>query len=291
MKKTSIITITNQKGGVGKTTTVCNLAAVYAAMGKRVLVIDLDHQCNATMLFDVEDEARESGKNISRAFDDDLTLSQVVIKSPLDCIDVVAGDRGLEEMKEKWNSHPKRFKLLEVFLKDRRLSQYEVVLIDTHPSYDCYLQSALVCSHHYLIPMFAEEFSIRGLGQMIGSVEAIGKYHNEALNFLGCVITKFDKNSRTHVDFENEIRNVAKANRFRVFNQTIPYSKAVAGAEASHLPLTVYKPDLPISLAYSVLAKEIWPHLKSRKATSSRKKSFSPIIFNRSVGFEAGVDL
>jgi len=255
-------------------------------MGKRVLVIDLDHQCNTTMLLDVEDQALESGKNIGLAFEKDLKISEVLIKSSIKNIDVIAGCKDLENHKEKWNGHPKRFKLLDVLLNDKALSKYDLVLIDTHPSYDCYLQSALVSSHYYIIPLFAEEFSIRGLGQMINSVESIRKYHNETLSFLGCIITKFDKKSKTHVSFEEEIRKVSQQNEFNVFDNTIPYSKAVASAEASHLPLTIYRPGLPVSLSYNMLAGEILPKLKGKKTGRPRVHKLSKVE-----NFEECVDL
>ncbi len=291
MKKTSIITVTNQKGGVGKTTTVCNLAAVYAGMDKKVLVVDLDHQGNSTMLLDVEKKSSETGKNIARAFNEDLTISDVVLQSPFKGIDVIAANGSLEDLKEKWNSHPKRFKLIDVLFDDKKLNSYDVVIIDTHPAFDCYLQSALVSSHYYLIPLFAEEFSIRGLGQMIRSVDSLKRYHNDTLNFLGCIVTKFDKTSRTHVEFETELRSVANSSGFRVFDNVIPLSKAVAGAEASHLPLMLYKPELPVSLAYSLLAGEISPLLTGKKTGRPKKQRLSPTVFRDDDSFEVGADL
>lgn len=292
MKRTSIVTVTNQKGGVGKTTTAVNLAAVYAAMEKKVLVVDLDHQCNATMLFGVEDRAEKEKKHLCVAFNDDLTLGDVVLPTAVENIDIVAAHRSLEVEKEKWNSHPKRFKLLEVMLECEKLSEYDLVLIDTHPSFDCYTQSALVSSHYYLIPLFAEEFSIRGLGHMISSVEQIRKYHNDTLNFLGCVITKFDKTMRTHDDFQNHIRTVGADSGFRVFETVIPVSKAIAGAEASHLPLTLYKPDLPVSMAYTALAGEILPNLTGRRTGRPKQQRVPDSVFSESsAGLEAGVDL
>ena len=278
-RKTSIVTVTNKKGGVGKSTTVCNLAAVYAQTGKKILVIDLDHQSNATQFFEAEDQSKRECKNISEAFRKDLPLKQVILQTNHEGVSIVAGSDALEEETEKWNSHPKRFKLLEVLFNCDSLSVFDIVLIDTHPTFDCYLQSALTSSHYYLIPVFPEMFSVRGLGKMISRVESLKQYQNETLCFLGCLLAKYDKANKTHLEMQSQVREIGKKSGFNIFKTVIPVSKAVSGAEASKLPLNLYKPDIPISIAYSTLAGEILPQLSGKRTGRPKVQKLPSEIF------------
>lgn len=265
--KASVITITNLKGGVGKTTFTINLASVLAVgLGKRVLVIDLDHQCNASMALGVEDEAERTKKRIAKALKDDSRIPDVRLPSTISGVDVIAGDRSLKEDSSYWSNHAKRFKLIDVLINCKELEEYDVVLIDTHPSMDCYLQSALLASAYYIVPLFPESFAFRGLGHFVSSVEELRKYENPSLLFLGAAITKYDKSNAAHNHFIKKLEEISESAKFRLFNTKIPNSTAVASAEARNSPVNLYKPSNPVSLAYSALAGEIMPLLKGRRA-------------------------
>lgn len=264
MAETSIITVANQKGGVGKTTTVVNLASAYAQIGKRVLVVDLDYQCNASALLGINDDSI-GNNSISYALQNDLNFTHIVLKSNMPNVDVLAATRDLDLLREKFSGQPNQFKLVDILLNCDQLHEYDIVIIDTHPSLDCFFQSAMAASHYYLIPLFAEADSSKGLAHMVSAVENIRKYLNPMLNLLGCIITCFDKTNSTHIKFERFIREASKDGKFNVFSTTIPASKSVAAASAQSLPLHVYKKSSPVTVAYSTLAGEMLPHLKGKR--------------------------
>lgn len=261
---TSIITIANQKGGVGKTTSVVNIAASYAHMAKRVLVVDMDYQGNSSELLGVAEEAQKSGKNLASGILAEQTLDKIRISSNTDGIDVLAATRELDDVREKMQGQPLQHLMLNLVLDCPALDEYDIVLIDTHPSLDCLLLSSLVASHYYLVPMFAEKTSSKGLAHMVAWTQRM-KRLNPMLMFLGVVITRFDRTIATHVKFEKLIREAGKAANFHVFQTLIPASASVPGSDAANQVLLNYKKTAPATIAYSVLAGEILPHLKGKR--------------------------
>lgn len=262
MKKTSVVTVCNRKGGVGKTTLSTNVAAVLASLGKRVLVIDLDEQCNATIGLGVDGRQGIDDKKIGRAFREDLTIQAVRVPTAVPGVDMIPGDPNLSEDREHWSNHAKRFRLISVLLNGPELHDYDTVIIDCSAHNDCYLQSALSASQYYIIPLFPENFAFRGLSKFLARVEEIRKYENPTLHFLGAVITKFDSESSSHKSLVQKLIEVSQEAKFRVFTTKIPSSTAVAAAEARNVPLFIYKPSLPSSIAYSALTGELLPLLK-----------------------------
>ncbi|MCA3085955.1 MAG: ParA family protein [Rhodocyclaceae bacterium] len=263
--ETSIVTVANQKGGVGKTTTVVNLASAYAQTDKRVLVVDMDYQGNATSLLGIDSEQLDPTKTIPHALENDLTLADIRLPTNVPGVDLLASTRGLDALRDKFQGQPNQFKLVELLLECDEREEYDVIIIDTHPSLDCFFQSAMAASHYYLIPLFAEADPSRGLGHMVTAVEKIRRYLNPMLTFLGCVITRFDKSNATHAKFETVIRESSKGAKFHVFNTMIPSSNTVAAASAQSLPLSKYKKSAPASIAYATLAGEILPLLKGKR--------------------------
>lgn len=262
--KTSIITVANQKGGVAKTTSACNLAASYALNGNNVLVIDLDYQFNLTSLFDISKEEAEKN-SIARIIAKNATLDQLIVKTKTENIDIVPCTRKLNDLRDKISSEVNQFHFLRDFLEHDTINNYDIVIIDTHPSIDLFFKAALVASHYYLIPFFAEADSCRGLAHQIEEAEKVSKYFNPMLTLLGAFITKFDKRNTTHVSFAKAIEEASKISNFHLFKTIIPTSIAVAGAAASSVPLNKYKGHLNVSTAYNTLAGEILPHLKGKR--------------------------
>ena len=289
MPETSIITIANQKGGVGKTTTVVNLAQAYASMGKRVCVIDVDYQANATALLGGTEIAK-AGKTLTHALDQELHLDDVVEKTKFENISLVAADRQLDSLREKLNDQPHRTTLFNFFLNSKETRKFDVIIFDTHPSLDCYLQSALAASHYYLIPLFAEPDSTSGLAHQISAVEKVRRHLNPMLMFLGCVITRYEKTNATHVKFQKYIRDLSLQSNFNVFETTIPVSQSVTAASAHSLPLAVYKKNLPVAMAYATLAGEILPYLKGKRKGRQHTPADIQLI-EKHTSFELSPDL
>ena len=261
---TSIMTIANQKGGVGKTTTVVNLAASYAQMSKRVLVVDMDYQGNSSELLGVAEQAHKTGKELATGIQAELTLDKLRLPSNTEGIDVLAATRELDDVREKMQGQPLQHLMLSMILDCPALEDYDIVLIDTHPSLDCLLLSSLVASHYYLVPMFAEKTSSKGLAHMVSWTQRMRRL-NPMLLFLGVVITRFDRTVATHVKFEKLIREAGKAANFHVFQTLIPASASVPGSDAANQVLLNYKKTAPVTIAYSALAGEVMPHLKGKR--------------------------
>lgn len=261
---TSIVTVANQKGGVGKTTTVVNLAASYANMGKRVLVIDMDSQGNATALLGVEEKVKKTGKEIAKAILNNLSLDQIVLPSNTEDVDVLGGSKLLKEVKDRMEGKARQHLLLSSLLDTEALNVYDVVLIDTHPSFDCLLLSSLVASHYYIVPLFAEKSSISGFSELLAYCSDL-KPLNPMLMLIGCIVTKFDRSNATHLKFEKFVREVGKSSKIRIFETLIPMSQSVAGSDAASQVLLKYKRNAPVTMAYTALAGETSPLLKGKR--------------------------
>ena len=256
-KKPVIITIANQKGGVGKTTTVANLAASLADRKKLVLAIDCDYQAHLTSLLCGDDQFKNKEKSITHAIKNDLTVEKVAIGTPFANLDLVPSNRELDDLRETLVGQPNQFRLVDSMLDCKKARNYDFILIDTHPSLDCFFQSAVAASQYYIIPLFPEADSSRGLAHQLQAIEKIKRYLNPKLTFLGCAIVKYDKYNATHQRFEQFIRKFAKESKFNVFTNSIPNSQSVAAAAAHGLPLFHYKKDSPAAIAYGKLAAEI----------------------------------
>ena len=261
---TSIVTVSNLKGGVGKTVSVVNLAASYAQMGKRVLVLDMDPQGDATGYLGTEESAITENRQLAHAIVGKLSLDQVRLKTAVDGVDILAGTRELREIQKRMEGELEQHLLLDSLLSSKFVKEYDLVLIDTHPSEDCLLVSALYSSHYYLIPLFPERRTSNAVSTMIAFATKIRRL-NPMLMLLGCNITKFDRKSATHVRFESVLRDGSKDGNIRIFETVIPSSSAVQGSESAEQPLILYKPNAPAAIAYSALAGEILPGLKGKR--------------------------
>jgi chromosome partitioning protein len=264
-RETNIITVAIEKGGVAKTTTVCNLAASYAQLGKRVLVLDMDHQGNTSDLLGVSERAAAENRHVSRAIREKLPLTEVRLAGNLEGLDVIAADASLKKLKGEKEGTALQHLLLKPLFETDALGEYDIVLIDTHPSIDCLVLSALVASHYYLIPSFAEASSIKGIAEMINFVSEIRDL-NPMLMLLGVVVANFDKNIATHVRFERVLRDFGGQANYRVFRTVIPHSASVKASDsANRVLLRLMRRSSPVTVAYSTLAGEILPLLKGKR--------------------------
>lgn len=265
-RKTSIVTIANQKGGVGKTTCAVNLASAYAKMGKKILVIDADAQANTTSHLNVLELAEQQNRYLYDAIEQESEqLSKFVVATKFKNIDCMAADSRLKDISRKYKGELNQFHVLHPILKSEEILKYDVVLIDTHPAFDTLPQSALSASDYYLIPLFPEEHSLQGLADQIKSANNVIKYQNPMLMFLGCVISRYDKNNATHRKIEDRFRELAKESGFTVFSTTIPVSNLISAAASSETPIHFYRSGSSIADAYTSLAGEIAPQLKGKR--------------------------
>lgn len=276
--KPIIITVANQKGGVGKTTTVANIAASLADSGEKVLVIDCDYQANVTSLLCGDDQLKQKEKSFTHAIKHDLSFDRVMVPTAFKNIDLVPSNRELDDLREQLVGQPNQFKLVDLMLDCPEAKKYDFVIIDTHPSLDCFFQSAVAASHYYIIPLFPEADSSRGLAHQIQAIDKVKRYLNPSLKFLGCAIVKYDRYNATHQKFEKLIRQFGKENGLGVFKVNIPNSQSVAAAAAHGLPLFHYRNDSPATKAYKSLAKEIVKMVKSKSESTPVRPSRKKII-------------
>ncbi|HEY1248322.1 MAG TPA: ParA family protein, partial [Nitrososphaera sp.] len=231
----------------------------------RVLFVDTDYQASGTEHLQVLGIAQEKKLSLAKAIANDLTLDQVRLTSPIKGIDVIAGDLELITVRDQMATEAHNHLLIESVLDCEALSEYDIVIIDTHPDWNCLLVSALTCSHYYLVPLFAEKGSTSGLVTFLESVQSkVRRRLNPSLHFLGCVVTNYLKRSSTHQHFYQMLLQMGEEEGFPVLTPPIPFSDRIKSAEASEVP-TTHLPSSVASKAYKTLAAVILPELKGRR--------------------------
>lgn len=200
----------NQKGGVGKTTIVCNLAAIAAARGLRTLVIDLDVQGNATQYL-TQTAVTKPDRTIGDFFESTLGFSLApapfvtyAANTAFENLDVVAADARLDELVTKLEAKQKIYKLRDALAK---LRGYDAVFIDTPPALNFYSRAALIAADSVLIPFDCDEFARQALYSVLENIQEIRADHNEDLRVEGIVVNQFQSRSKLPARMVEELRD------------------------------------------------------------------------------------
>lgn len=260
----SIIVVTNEKGGVGKTTSAANLAAAYAAMGKRVLAVDMDPQRNLTDLMGISQEQIRS-HSIADAILERKVIDSFVVTTRTENIDILPATPKLREVIRIYGSSFEQDKLLKRPFDTELIDKYEIIIIDTHGAQNCLLTSSLAIAHYYLIPLFPESDAARGVFDVIEYAERVRQATNHTLTLLGLMITGYDRRVAVHNRVSTAIQEYGRKAKIRVFTTIIPFSSRVKTAAEQQLLLGSLREDAPITMAYQALAGEIVPLLKGRR--------------------------
>ena len=249
----SIISIINQKGGVGKTTTVVNLATALAEMGKRILVIDLDPQGNATTGLGRSNS--EDQKNIYNLLIGQSDPKSTIQTSCVDNLDLIGSNVNLSGLEVETASDPKRAFLLKKILQENKevFSIYENIFIDCPPSLSLLTIISLVVADELLVPLQTEFFALEGISQLVKTIERIKINLNPDLSIRGILLTMFDKRNKLSNQVDEEARKYFKE---KVYKTVIPRNVRLSEAPSHGIPCIVYDKTCLGSQSYISLAKE-----------------------------------
>lgn len=256
-----VIAIANQKGGVGKTTTSVNLSAALAAEGKKVLLLDLDPQTNATSGLGIE---KEEGKSSYPALLGEGKLADYVVKTEWKNLFLVPGELDMcgadIELPKLEGNHLTRLKdILEPIVNGKT---YDLVLIDCPPSLSVLTLNAFVASRWLLVPLQCEYYALEGISMIMRVHEQIRESEaNANLELLGVLMTMFDGRTRLAQQVVAEVR---KHFGEKVFETMIPRAIRLAEAPSFGKPVMYYDPHSAGSAAYELLAGEVLNRIKKK---------------------------
>ncbi|HEY0214535.1 MAG TPA: AAA family ATPase [Paenirhodobacter sp.] len=251
--RTRIVAITNQKGGVGKTTTAINLAAALIERGKRVILIDLDPQGNASTGLGIEADEREHS-----TYDlllDDAPLTSVIQPTSLDGLFISPATTDLSSADMELVSNEKRSFLLHNALRHASVNSLEIdyILIDCPPSLNQLTINAMVAAHSVLVPLQAEFFALEGLSQLMLTVREVRQSANPDLRIDGIVLTMYDVRNNLSQQVEADARATLGP---LVFKTMIPRNVRVSEAPSYAMPVLSYDSSSRGAEAYRALASE-----------------------------------
>ncbi len=246
-----ILTITNQKGGVGKTTTCVNLAASLAATKKRVLLVDLDPQGNATMGSGVDKHELEHSSY--ELLTGQSEVKDAIIKDTSVGYHVVGANGDLTAAEVELLQMPRREFRLKMALMSVT-DDYDFILIDNPPSLNLLTVNALAASSGVIIPMQCEYYALEGISSLIGTIEKINKRLNPTLKIEGILRTMFDPRMSLTKDVSNHLVDYFGN---KVYRTVIPRNVRLAEAPSHGLPVLLYDKNSRGSVAYLALAGEL----------------------------------
>ena len=249
MNKTEIISIINQKGGVGKTTTAINLAAGLAFQNKKTLVVDLDPQGNATTGLGLSN-LENSNETIYAVLNGSKKFSEVIKKTQFQNLDIVPSTVDLSGLEVETAGDGRRAFILKeqimAYLNDSS-DNYEYVLIDCPPSLSLLTVMALVTSNSLVVPLQTEFFALEGLTQLMKTIDRIKINLNSKLKIKGILLTMYDKRNKLSSQVEKEARDYFKE---KVYTTVIPRNVRLSEAPSHGVPVLIYDKSCPGSKSY-----------------------------------------
>ena len=250
-RRARVIAVANQKGGVGKTTTTINLGAAMAELDKRVLIVDLDPQANATTGLGISSRGLQS--SVYEVMLQQTTLGEVVCATEVPNLEVVPSSLALAGAE---------IELVTAFSREHRLDRaleavaddYDIILIDCPPALGLLTINALVAAAEVLVPIQCEYYALEGLGQLVGNVDLVRENLNPDLEVSTIALVMYDARTNLSAQVAEEVRTFFGD---KVCRQVIPRSVRLSEAPSFGQPITVFDPTCRGAIAYRQLAKEV----------------------------------
>ena len=249
-----IIAVANQKGGVGKTTTSINLSAALAHFDRKVLLIDLDLQGNASRGLGVD--ITLINKCVFDVLSGEADINTVIRKTLVKSLDLLPSKLQLASIDTIASKFESPFLLLKNAIQKLK-KDYDYMIIDCPPSLGLLTINALVAADSVLVPVQCEYFAMEAVAQILASVSRIQSTYNPNLGIEGFLMTMYDSKTRLGTEINTQIRSLFKENTFL---SQIPRNISVPESNAKGLPVTAYRPSSSGALAYFSLAKEVMDH-------------------------------
>jgi chromosome partitioning protein len=253
------VAVANQKGGVGKTTTAINLATALAAIGWKVLLVDLDPQGNASTGLGIPQSRRE--RSSYDALIGSASVQEAAVATRVPRLDLLPATMDLSGAEVELVGLEDRAHRLRKALDGAPQGRWDICLVDCPPSLGLLTVNGLVAARHLLVPLQAEFFALEGLSQLLQTVERIRRAYNPELSILGVALTMFDRRNRLSQQVSEDVRACLGAT---VFETVVPRNVRLSEAPSHGLPALIYDLKCPGSAAYVRLARELMARLPRR---------------------------